>query len=294
MPSVTRVLFLARYRIPHAVMSLQFEHFLEGIDRTIIASPVDKIEIWTIFEKYGIDTSKFEYVNDQEVLPHYPQINNWWFPDDYRDTWLKQQAIKLAFLDYLDAEVMLMHDPDTFMIEPYRCISDDGILNYLVIPNTYHSPQYYETLPIALGIERQTPHCFVTELVPCYKEDITKAKHLLEQRHNKHWLDAIIDSVPGCPTMPPWGNGEMIKWFSEYEFVGNWSMSQRPVTFQFQRRFEYPDMEDLRKLTPEFNAVCDAVPKLELSIQYRWETCEVIKFEYYMKIINDIMSEWKR
>lgn len=294
MPSVTRIIFLAKYRIPHAVMTLQFDHYLQGINRTIIASPVPKEEIWTVFERYGIDTSKFEYVSDQEVLPNYPEVEHWVFPDDYRTTWLRQQAVKLSFLDYLDGEVMLMQDPDTFMIEPYRCVSHDGILNYLVIPNTTHAPQYYSMLDISLGISRQTPHCFVTELVPLYKQDLTKAKHLLEQRHNKHWLDAIIDSVPGCETIPPWGNGEMIKWFSEYEFIGNWTMSQRPVTFQEQRRFEYPDMEDLRKLTPEFNAVCDAVPDLRLSIQYDDMTRTVPKFDYYMNILNEIMAEWNR
>ena len=149
---------------------------------------------------------------------------------------------------------------------------------------------YYQTLDIALGISRQTPHCFITELVPLYKQDLTNVKQLLEQRHGKHWLDAIIDSVPGCPTIPPWGNGEMIKWFSEYEFIGNWTMSQRPVTFQEQHRFEYSNMEDLRKLTREFNAVCDAVPDLRLSIQYNQETGQVDKFDYYMKIVNDIIQ----
>ena len=113
MPQVTRLLFLARYRIPHACMSLQFDRFLEGVDKTIVASPVPKQEIWTVFERYGIDTSKFDYVSDQEVLPLYPEVEHWVFPNDYRVTWLRQQAVKLAFLDYLDAEVMLMHDPDT-------------------------------------------------------------------------------------------------------------------------------------------------------------------------------------
>ena len=67
-------------------------------------------------------------------------------------------------------------------------------------------------------------------------------------------------------------------------------MSQRPVTFQEQHRFEYSNMEDLRKLTREFNAVCDAVPDLRLSIQYNQETGQVDKFDYYMKIVNDIIQ----
>ena len=98
--TTARVLFLAKYRVPHACMSLQFDHFLEGIDVTVIASPLPKSVLWSIFEKYNIDTTTFEYVSDHEVLPLYPQIENWLFDDDYRGPWLRQQAIKLSFLDH--------------------------------------------------------------------------------------------------------------------------------------------------------------------------------------------------
>ena len=47
-------LYLARYRMPHAIMSLQpeFTKHLIGVDRTCIASPVPKDELWTVFEQY--------------------------------------------------------------------------------------------------------------------------------------------------------------------------------------------------------------------------------------------------
>ena len=51
-----KILYLARYRMPHAIMSLQpeFTKHLIGVDRTCIASPVPKEELWPVFEKYGI------------------------------------------------------------------------------------------------------------------------------------------------------------------------------------------------------------------------------------------------
>jgi hypothetical protein len=51
----TRILFLARYRIPHACFSLQWDHNLVDVDRTIIASPVPQAEIWSAFQAHGID-----------------------------------------------------------------------------------------------------------------------------------------------------------------------------------------------------------------------------------------------
>ena len=53
--STVRVLFLARYRIPHALFWLQWDHYLQGIDRTIVATPLTREELWPMFERYGID-----------------------------------------------------------------------------------------------------------------------------------------------------------------------------------------------------------------------------------------------
>ena len=76
----TRILFLARYRIPHACFSLQWDHNLVDVDRTIVASPVPKAEIWPAFHSHGIDTARFEYLNDSVIFERYPEVENWVFP----------------------------------------------------------------------------------------------------------------------------------------------------------------------------------------------------------------------
>ena len=281
----TRILYLARYRIPHACISLHFDHMLEGIDRTVISSPVPWNEIKNIFEGHGIDYSKFEYLPDNEIVDQYPEIDNWVFPDDYRGWWLRQQALKLSVLDYLRHDVMLMHDPDTFMTEPYRCY-DNGVLNYLILPNITHG-SYKGVLESVLKIPRQSPHCFITELVPCLKQDWISLKDTLEQLHSRHFLDAIIDNVPGMPTVPPWGNGNLIKWFSEYEFISNWTLSQRSVNLTEQRRFEYNSLDKIKNFNKQYNAMCDAIPDLSLSMQL--DLGRVKDFEYYLSTIKERM-----
>lgn len=282
--SVARVIFLARYRVPHACMTMQFDQYLQGIDQTIIASPVPKQELWPIFQRYGIDTSRLEYLPDAEILPLYPQIENWMFDDDYRGPWLRQQAVKLSVLDYLKHDVVLMHDPDTFMVESYNCYQNNQ-LNMLVLPNTTHG-SYDRVLPSVLGIPRQTPHCFVTELVPTLREDWVALRETLENKHSRHWLDAIIDHVPGMPTVPPWGTGNLIKWFSEYEFLGNWTVSRRSVAFQEQRRFEYDSLDKIGNFNKQFNCFADAVPDLRLSLQLDWSTGTIDQFDHYLQQIQ--------
>lgn len=284
--SVARVLFLAKYRVPHAAFALQFDHFLEGIDYTIIATPMTKQELEPVWAKYNIDSSKFQYVNDSVIYERYPQVNNWVFEDDYRGWWLRQQAIKLAYLDYLDADVLLMQDPDTFMTEPYRCYNN-GTLNLMSLMNTTQG-SYDGVFESIIGLPRQSPHCFVTELCAVRKSDFTALIDLLSRRwHTRHWLDAIIEAVPGMPTIPPWGNGNIIKWFSEYELLGNWAVYRGNVTHQPQRRFEYDSLDKLGNFTQEHNAICDAVPDLSLSMQMDWDTLTISNFEHYLQVVHE-------
>ena len=286
-----KIVYLARYRVPHAIMSLQFAHHLRGVDRTCIASPVPRDELWPIFEKYGIDTSNFDYAPDSEIYRLYPQVNNWVLPGDYRGWWLRQQAIKLAFLDYLDYDLMVMHDPDCILIRDYWPMRD-GVLNYMVLENERHSWGYYETIRNAFGFERQTPHCFISEYVPVLKQDITAMREFLEQRHQRHWLDALIDNCPGQPTVPPWGKGEMILWLSEYELVGNWTMSRRAITTEPQRRYMYDDMSRIGDFDPDYHtAVCDAVPDLSRSVQFDWDRQELKDFDRWMDLIRQRLDQ---
>jgi hypothetical protein len=91
--------------------------------------------------------------------------------------------------------------------------------------------------------------------------------------------------------VPPWGNGELIRWFSEYEFIGNWAMSRQDITMEFQRRYHYDDMEKIGDFDPTYHtAVCDAVPDLSRSLQFDWNKKEIPKFDYYMDKIRERLA----
>lgn len=287
--NLTRILFLAKYRVPHACLSMQWDHMIEGMHDTVIATPMSRDELEPVWEKYNIDSSNFRYVNDTEIYRSYPEVNNWMFDGDYRGWWLRQQAIKLAYLDYLDFDVALMHDPDTFMVKPYQCIKDNRV-QILALENTTHG-SYDGVFESITGLPRQSPHCFITELVAVRKQDFVSLRQHLDQRwQNKKWLDAIIDAVPGIPTVPPWGNGNLIKWFSEYELLGNWAVHQHSVDIVYQHRHEYNNLNDLSKFDNMHNAVCDAIPDLSLSIQINWDTLEIDNFYNIVDSVNQCIQ----
>lgn len=286
--TVSRVMFLAKYRVPHAAFAMQFDKFLQGIDRTVIATPMTREELEPVWDRYNIDSSRFMYVNDKDIYHRYPEVNNWVFDDDYRGWWLRQQAIKLAYLDMLNDDIMLMHDPDTFMIKPYNPFVNNK-LNMLMIPNTQQG-SYNGVFESITGIPQPSEHCFVTELCAVNKMDFACLKHHIEERFpKKKWLDAIIEAVPGMPTVPPWGNGNIIKWFSEYELLGNWATHRGRLTLQEQHRYEYVSLNDIAKFGTEHNAVCDAIPNLSQSLQLDWGTLEIPRFNELLEHVSSLV-----
>jgi hypothetical protein len=62
------------------------------------------------------------------------------------------------------------------------------------------------------------------------------------------------------------------------------------VTLQEQRRYEYYSLQKIGDFTPEFNAVCDAVPDLSRSMELNWDTLEIQNFHRHLDIVNEKVS----
>lgn len=275
-----RAVFVGGYRLGHAIMAFQFDHFLEDIDCTYIVTNIAEKHYRVALKKYGLDPNRFVYVNDQELIDSYPQILNWDQPNDYRGTWLRQQALKIASLDYFRFDKILIQDPDTFAIQPYRCF-DGFVPNFFILPNVTHSNGYYWAIEKGLGIKRQTKDCFISEFMPFLKQDLHTMRDLLESRHGVHFLDAIINN---CQQE----SGTNLIWFSEYEYLANYTMSKRSINTTVQKRFEIKQLSDIEKIDSKYyNCYVDACPNLENSIVYDMVTDTVVDFD---TIYNAIAS----
>jgi hypothetical protein len=247
------------HRIGNACLTLQFDKFLTEFDQTYIISPLDGTRLDAVFRKYGINTDNFVYVADQEIINKHPQASNWNLHADYRGPWLFQQAIKLAMIDDLSHDIVFLQDADTFCTQRYDIVVD-GRLQLWHLPNVSHAPGYYEGFRNITGLERQTPHCFVCDMMPVFNNDWINLRELVEQRFDTHWLDSIIDNTP-------WDYVANVKWVSEYELLGNWALAQNSkVDLVVQNRFEFKNLEQIvyRDFPVGFNVISDKNPQMNL------------------------------
>jgi hypothetical protein len=280
---VDRGIYIGGYRMAHCVLGLHFDSYIENLGQTYVVTNISEHHYRETFPKYDLDWNKFTYVNDQELFDAYPEILHWDMPGDYRGTWLRQQALKIASLDYFNYDdAFMIQDPDTFCIQPYCPVSDDGVPNYFILPGETHGTAYYEAIVNSLGIERQTKHSFVSEFMPFLREDWQTMRELLETRNNKHFLDAIIDN---CPREQ---DERQLIWFSEYELLANYVMTQREIKMTEQKRFAVRDVKNLDGLNSvDWNCYVDACPNLDDSILFNFSSNTVKDFE---EILLDIKS----
>ena len=263
-----RIMPVGAHRIGNACLSLQFDSFLDQFDQTYIVSPLSGDRLQKVFEQYNINTTNFVFLTDQHVTDLYPEINNWYLTNDYRGSWLFQQALKLACIDLVDADVLFLQDADTFCTQPYSCVIDQQ-LNLFYQPNTDHQWGYYRAVENITGHTRLTPNSFVCDMMPVFKRDWISLKNHVTKTFADHWLNTIIDQTP-------WDHAASVKWFSEYELLANWSLLHNADTqLTEQKRFEFKSLEALthQDFPADFNVISDKNPMgYLLSFDYATDT----------------------
>jgi hypothetical protein len=245
---VTRIILSGTYRLPVACLSLKFDHNLRGIDRTIMVTPTDPRRVRMILTYNGIDSEGWTILHDDEILRSYPMIKKWIDDNDPRNTWLKQQAMKLATMDMLGTDITVLHDPDTWMIKPYEC-HHNGRPNILYVPQ-YTDSSYEGLTERLLDIPWDPNNSFVTEIHAMAREDWLSLRARVETLHDRHWLQAMIEETPVNPH-------DGLRWFSEYHVLGNWSRYRHSADFTPQIRHEIHSMDELASVPTECNAICD-------------------------------------
>jgi hypothetical protein len=240
-----RLFFVGEDREAESAVSLMYDHnFVTAIDRTIVFchDEVDTIALSALYGQCGIDTTTFTLINDREFI-HTAQIN-------VHSNWLKQQMVKLFALDWIDAENILIQDADIFPLVPYSWIDQYGAVVPVVFKNTSHAPEYYQYVERILQIPRQTPDCFVTDLLPISKQSWNKLKQHIETIHNTPWWAALQNMMQA--------DFDIIQSkirFSEYELLGNWMTYQSTYNSTITQVPELITMTSTLSISKETNFI---------------------------------------
>lgn len=125
-----------------------------------------------------------------------------------RRGWLFQQLLKLNSNEVCDNENILILDSDTIFIRPIKFIENGKFV--LSCSDEFHQP-YREAFKKILGFIPKSEFSFVSHYMLFNKKKLQLLKQHIENKNNKVWFKAIIDSA----------STESTSGFSEYETYGN-------------------------------------------------------------------------
>ena len=221
---VCRLMFVASTKVIESVLTLQFDKFLNPQPtQTVIylgsvvepgrrwRNPVDLLKI---YQEHGIDTSTFTVVHDLDILEQYDQLNLY----GNFNFWIRQQLIKFLAIENCQSENILVQDSDIILTKPYQYLANNEPVPY-VLKNVQHDAEYYEFVEKFTGRSRQTPDSFITDIFPLKKSYWQSLKKQIEAKYNLSWIDAFKHELKQK-------TGHI--WFSEYEILGNWMLTQNP------------------------------------------------------------------
>lgn len=257
---VERFFFVGEEREKESALSLIHDYRFRPLpNRTmVLCHPlVDIAKLRELYIDVGVDVSRMEIVNDDLFLPH--------SATNVHSNWLRQQLIKLYALHYSTADYMIIQDADIYPIVDYNWIVDKQVVP-TVFSNTSHAPEYYKFAEQILGIPRQTPNCFVTDLAVISKKSWLELKNHIESLHDTFWLDYLIDLF----------NDEYdrikskVK-FSEYELIGNWLTYNKDYSLTVEQEpfsITTDNYKDIKKIDPaDYNFVSLNLWDADLTIQ---------------------------
>jgi hypothetical protein len=229
---------MGEHRIPNLILCLLFDKFLPEFETTYLVTPCEVEPLKRLLDSYNLDPSRLEFVSDREIEAAYPDIRHWRLAGDPRPSWLAQQAIKLAMLDRCNTKHILIQDIDSFCLGFYQPFVDHK-LNFFFQHrlDQDHSSGYYEAYTNATGLTIGHNLSFCCDILPVDRDVFEKFKQHIESHTGMPWLQALIESTP-------FTNEEigMIKWFSEYETLANWHISQtNDYMLTEQHRAEFQD-----------------------------------------------------
>jgi hypothetical protein len=141
----------------------------------------------------------------------------------YRAGWYLQQLIKIAALEYVQADgdrLILIWDADTVPLKKLDFYKDGRCIYFMGIE---HHPPYFISLSRLLNLNKLVDFSFIAQCFVMKKKWIGEFIAELEGLHKIKWFQAILEK---SDLSHPSG-------FSEYETLGNWLMVRHKSEIAF-------------------------------------------------------------
>lgn len=142
-----------------------------------------------------------------------------------RAGWYLQQFLKIAAARMRPRDALVaIWDADTVPLKPIRLIDAHGRIQ-LYAGTSWHQP-YFDTIERLLALRPREPRSYIAQCLALDNAWVHELVTTLEARHARHWIDAILATLPGADESE----------FSEYETLGVFAAARAPERLVWNER----------------------------------------------------------
>lgn len=111
----------------------------------------------------------------------------------YENSWYYQQYIKFSLSSlFPDTDYFLIIDCDALLLEEFNPIIESK--QNILMGYEYHK-NYFITIEELLGIKKQHPYSFISEVIVFQKFILDELKQFIENKHQIPWFEAMDASI---------------------------------------------------------------------------------------------------
>jgi hypothetical protein len=160
----------------------------------------------------------------------------------YRDTWYRQQILKLS-VDHIKTGDILVVDADLLFLKPVQFVEQQKYNFYMA---EEFDVRYFNTIYYLLKIKKQVKESFVSDFSIFNSEILKSLKSEVEKNHKECWLSLLNNMLPNSIVRSyPYKDGFLL---SEYETYGNFFLSKEKSKLnKFIKPLNYKAWIDLKR-----------------------------------------------
>lgn len=153
------------------------------------------------------------YINENDVLPRAAFESN---PNNHKkikpSNWVYQQIIKLSVFDFINADAILVHDSDTYLMRDITFFCGDRQILFLA---DEYTKKYEKLLLYFLGPIKRHRRSFVTHSMLLQRKFLASLNNKVRENCGLSLVDAILHKIEAA------NSGAL----SEFEIYGNFITS---------------------------------------------------------------------
>ena len=183
-------------------------NLMHPIDQIVVVGQNDqRIQTWC-------ENENLVYLNEEDILPTEILNLNFKINGKNNNGWIRQQIIKLSAFQFMQADIILVHDADTIFVRPISFF--DKQHRQILFTSDEYIKNYHIMTDLLIGPLKRYRRSFIAHGMVFQRDWMESLQQKIATYCKTSWISAILNRIEGFPDAS----------LSEYELYGNYIVNE--------------------------------------------------------------------